>query len=232
MKHIIVLGMLLLLVLIVSSCSTQFVCPDGNIVDSPNKCQETDVKDNSNANQENEAVGFPDGLMELIQKGQNVQSFTYDYKEVNKPKDPTYSFKVYGSKVKRYLPIKTSVLNQNELDVIIFDRTSKTAIGYCESEKYCIKQGEIGTLEFSQYYVTTPFDWLDKIQRAKIETKNEKMFGRDVWKVIANDGEFTIWIENYYGVPLKVSIGSETFEFRNPKFNMLKENDVDFIERE
>jgi len=58
------------------------------------------------------------------------------------------------------------------------------------------------------------------------------MFGRDVWKVIANDGEFTIWIENYYGVPLKVSIGSETFEFRNPKFNMLKENDVDFIERE
>ena len=229
MKKIIIPCVFLLLVLMVSSCSTQFVCPDGSIVDSPNKCPRDEVQ--KKVVQEG-VVGFSDGLLELIQKGQNVQSFTYDFKEVNKPKDPTYSFKIYGSKVKRYLPIKTSVLNQNELDVIIFDRTSKTAIGYCESEKYCIKQGEIGTLEFSQYYVTTPFDWLDKIQRAKIETKNEKMFGRDVWKVIANDGEFTIWIENYYGVPLKVSIGSETFEFRNPKFNTISTRDVEFVEME
>ena len=229
MKKIIIPCVFLLLVLMVSSCSTQFVCPDGSIVDSPNKCPRDEVQ--KKVVQEG-VVGFSDGLLELIQKGQNVQSFTYDFKEVNKPKDPTYSFKIYGSKVKRYLPIKTSVLNQNELDVIIFDRTSKTAIGYCESEKYCIKQGEIGTLEFSQYYVTTPFDWLDKIQRAKIETKNEKMFGRDVWKVIANDGEFTIWIENYYGVPLKVSIGSETFEFRNPKFNTLNGSDVAFVDME
>jgi len=229
MKKIIIPCVFLLLVLMVSSCSTQFVCPDGSIVDSPNKCPRDEVQ--KKVVQEG-VVGFSDGLLELIQKGQNVQSFTYDFKEVNKPKDPTYSFKIYGSKVKRYLPIKTSVLNQNELDVIIFDRTSKTAIGYCESEKYCIKQGEIGTLEFSQYYVTTPFDWLDKIQRAKIETKNERMFGRDVWKVIANDGEFTIWIENYYGVPLKVSIGSETFEFRNPKFNTLNGSDVAFVDME
>ena len=229
MKKIIIPCVFLLLVLMVSSCSTQFVCPDGSIVDSPNKCPRDEVQ--KKVVQEG-VVGFSDGLLELIQKGQNVQSFTYDFKEVNKPKDPTYSFKIYGSKVKRYLPIKTSVLNQNELDVIIFDRTSKTAIGYCESEKYCIKQGEIGTLEFSQYYVTTPFDWLDKIQRAKIETKNEKMFGRDVWKVIANDGEFTIWIENYYGVPLKVSIGSETFEFRNPKFNTISAGDVAFVNME
>lgn len=229
MKKIIFSGILLILVFAVSSCSTQFVCQNGDVVDSPNKCMK--AEDRKEVVQEG-VVGFPDGLLELIKKGQDIESFTYDFKEVNKPKDPAYSFKVYGYKVKRYLTIKTGILNQNELDVVIFDRLSKTAVGYCESQRYCINQGEIGTVQFNQYYIDTPFDWLDKIQRAEIETKNEKMFGRDVWKVIANDGEFTIWIENYYGVPLKVSAGSETFEFRNPKFNIIKASDVEFVERE
>ncbi|MDP3990618.1 MAG: hypothetical protein Q8Q01_05450 [archaeon] len=230
MKKIIIPCVFLLLVFIVSSCSTQFVCSDGSVTDSPDNCQGADVQDNSDVVQADEVVGFPGGLMELIQKGQNVQSFTYDYKEISKPKEPTYPYKIYGSTVKRYLPVKTGILNQNELDVIISDRLSKTSLGYCESLKYCIKQGEIGSVDFSEYYVDTPFDWLDRIQRAEIETKNEELFGRGVWKVIANNGEFTIWIENYYGVPLKVSTVSETYEFRNPKFNTIKSNDVEFEE--
>jgi len=232
MKKIIIPCVFLLLVFIVSSCSTQFVCSDGSIASSADDCKIIETSKDTATSESDMVVGFPDDLMELIQKGHNVQSFTYDYKEISKPKEPTYPYKIYGSTVKRYLPVKTGILNQNEMDVIISDRLSKTSTAYCESLKYCIKQGEIGSVNFSEYYVDTPFDWLDRIQRAEIEIKNEELFGRGVWKVIANNGEFTIWIENYYGVPLKVTIGSETFEFRNLKFNSLNAEDIQFERRE
>lgn len=245
MKHAIILGILILSLFLVScGKTTNFVCPDGKIVTDPSSCgtgNNNPIEDQVSPTTEEKSAGSSDSIPDLpmapkvqrlIDKGLSVGSFSYDFKDLQKPKEAlTYHYNIKSSLVKRYLPITTKILYQNDFDVVIFNRENKTATAYCESQEYCKKVGEYGQVNYDDYYVDTPLDWLEKIKTAELTSTSEEVFGRSTWTVKANDGEFMVWIEDYYGVPLKVQEGNLGYEFREPKFNTLSDSAVAFEER-
>jgi len=215
---------LLLQVLIVTSCATQYVCPDGSTVSDPGACPKP-------AEGLEESVSTP-GLTveELLTKSKNVESMSYDYKRVDQPLERPFNVWIKKLVVKQELIVQTEILNKNTLDVIIFDTGAKTAQAYCESKKYCVKTGDAGTVDYGQYYVKTPLDWIDGVVFA--EKISEAQIGnRKVWQLRTPEG-VSLWVDTYYGVPLRVDVGSERHEFQNPLFNGVQERDVQFVERD
>src|SRR3989344_5397399 len=200
---------LLLQVLIVTSCATQYVCPDGSTGSDPGACPKP-------AEGLEESVSTP-GLTveELFTKSKNVESMSYDYKRVDQPLERPFNVWIKKLVVKQELIVQTEILNKNTLDVIIFDTGAKTAQAYCESKKYCVK---------------TPLDWIDGVVFA--EKISEAQIGnRKVWQLRTPEG-VSLWVDTYYGVPLRVDVGSERHEFQNPLFNGVQERDVQFVERD
>jgi hypothetical protein len=242
MKRTILIGLLLVCVFIVGCGSEKFVCPNGETVSNADECiaKEPVMSESTSGSISTPASETTTETITELSISKEVQrtldtierfdSVAYDYKDLSKPKDQVYNFWIKNNMVKRELAITTGVLHQNEMDVVIFDRSAGSAQAYCEQEDYCKITGEYGYIDYDQYNLKTPLDWLDRIEQAE-RIGSETLFGRDTIKVNANNGEFTIWIESYYGIPLKVQIDGQDYEFRNPKFNNLDDNDVEFVVR-
>lgn len=114
----------------------------------------------------------PADVQELLDQRKDIASMSYNYKRVDKPLEPSLKFWIKGVMVKRELPIQRKVLNKNEMDIIIFNTVSRTANFYCESQKYCIKTGDIGSADYDQYYIKTPLIGQKKSPALKRHLKN------------------------------------------------------------
>lgn len=237
-----VMGSLIILVLvaavILAGCSKEYQCANGKIVSDPSLCASEQKSAPAQESPTASAVAetpvleynIPEGIQKVLDRSKTLKSFTYIYKEVHRPLELPRTFWIKGSIVKREMPVITSILYNNKIDTAIFDRVKKTAMGYCESEKYCAVRGKVGPLDYDEYYVNTPFDWIEEIRTAE-KLNSERMFDRDVWKLNVNKGEMTMWVETYYGVPLRVDVGGKRYEFTYPVFNSLTDSDVAFKER-
>ncbi len=215
-----VLLLLLSISLLLVACSTKYVCPDGSTVTDVNSCPQSKAP----------AKALSAEIEDILSKSKNVESMSYDYKRVDKPLERPVHVWIKKLMVKREFNVQTEVLNKNEKDVIIFNLADKTATVYCESKKFCIKTGNVGAVDFNQYYVKTPLDWVDGVTSA--EKKGEaRLANRNVW-ILQLDENVTLWVDTYFGVPLRVDNGQERYEFQNSIFNSVEEKDVQFIERE
>jgi hypothetical protein len=116
------------------------------------------------------------------------------------------------------------------MDVIVFNTLAKTATAYCESKKYCIKTGEAGPVDYDQYYLKTPLDWIDGVTSAT-KKGEARLVDRDVW-ILQLDGNVTMWVDTYYGIPLRVDNSQERHEFQNPLFNGVTDAEVQYMEKE
>src|SRR3989344_1005159 len=223
------LSLLLLMLLVLTSCVKQYVCLDGTTVNDPTLCKSDEpavVQEPPVAVLEK----IPSEIQEILDRSADIESLSYNYKRVDRPLDEAYTFWVKGNAVKRELPIQTTVLNKNEMDVVVFETVAKTANAYCESKKYCIKTGDIGAVQYGQYYVNTPLDWKEKIVSAK-KVSEAKLFGRKVWTLETNDG-MVMWLDLFSGLPLRVEVDGQRHEFQDPNFNRVEDQDVRFLERE
>lgn len=214
-------------ILILVGCTQQYVCADGTVVSKPALCPRQEAPFEPTAT----VISIPQQtlpaeIQNLLTKSNAVKTMKYDFKEVHKPLETAYTTWVGEEKVKRELPIIESPLHTNEIDVVIFDIVQKTALGYCESPTYCQRVGEIKTVDYDQYYENTPFDWLKLIVSAE-KIGKETLFKREVWKLNVNNN-VTMWIDTYYGMPLKVEVNGKGYEFRDPVFNSVREEDVAF----
>lgn len=217
-----------LLLLMVSfflvSCTPQYVCPDGSIVSDPASCPREEQKIDE------EVVAVPDPVEEFLSKRKSVESMSYEYKRIDKPLEKALTVWVKRAVVKRELLVQTNILNTNEMDVVIFNTADRTAHAYCESKKYCIKTGDAGAVDFDQHYIKTPLDWVEGIISA--EKKGEARLGdRDVW-ILQMNGNVTMWVDTFFGVPLRVDKDQERHEFQNPAFNSVTDEDVQYREKE
>ena len=216
MKRIYVL-MILIVVLVVTSCTAKFVCPDGSTVSQQELCPAVEKHPQLSAE-----------IQDFLLKSSKVDGMYYKYKRVDKPTEGVIDVWVKGKYVKQELNVQTQVLNKNQMDVIIFDTENRTAQAYCESKTYCIKTGNIGAVNFDQYYLKTPLDWVkeltaaEKISEAIIENRN-------VWQLKTETG--SLWVDTYFGVPLRVDAGAERHEFQNIVFNSVADGDVHFAEK-
>lgn len=225
MKRIFIFMVVLCSLFLLSCTATRYVCPDGSTVADPVSCSQVEEK---KVVEETPAVDSP--VEELLAKNKNVESMSYDYKRVDKPLEKVVKVWIKKVTVKQKLSVQTKVLNNNEMDVVIFNTLTRTANAYCESKKYCIKTGDAGAVDFDQYYIKTPLDWIDGVSSA--EKKGEaRLANREVW-ILQLDGNVTMWVDTFFGVPLRVDNGQKRHEFQNPVFNGVTDEQVQYMEKE
>jgi len=224
MKRAIIFALMICSLFLLSCAPTKYVCQNGNVVADPAFCVQVEEK------KVIEEILPADPVKELMAKSKDVESLSYDYKRVDKPLEKGFKVWVQEVAVKQELPLQTEVLNSVEMDTVIFDTLAKTANAYCQSKKYCIKTGDIGAVEFDKYYIKTPLDWIDGISSA--EKKGEaRLANRDVW-ILELEGNVTMYVDTFFGVPLRVDNGQERHEFQNMIFNGVTDEQVQFTEIE
>ena len=141
---------------------------------------------------------------------------------------------IKGSKMKIKLK-ETSVYGyQDYIDTIYVDFTAKTASGYCEDSRIqaCANKSKKTVLDFNQYNIKTPYQWLKEILIAK-KVANVIVWDRnaDVLEHMEGDIRYTYWIDSFSGIPVKIIINtpnkeSVMNEFRHLSVNYLDDEDV------
>jgi len=244
MKKIILIGMLAVMLLIVACTPTKFTCADGTIVDDSSKCvelggeavspqvnEDSDIQPvvqgtNDETVAEDLSVGIPGELQDIFDKNTKIRSVFYDYREGKDLTLPVYKTFLKGDKVRIDLPVQTTKLYTNEIDMVILNLADETAESYCVSTRYCEETGDKGAVSFNKYYQETPFAWLAKVSSAKV-INSENVDGRKVIRTLVN-GEDTYLVDEYYGIPLRVLTAQKEVYFDNIVFNTVTDGDLDF----
>lgn len=162
-------------------------------------------------------------VIALLGKAESkVKSIRYKYKGPE-TKDMFYDFFVKVPKIK-YIPDREikSYINPEDYDTIFLDTSKKTAASYC-IDKQCISVGKKADIEYNDYYIKTPLDWLGEIQLAE-KLSEEMLQNRNVWKLQTNFG--LAWIDTYYGVPLQVENNGSRYIFSSVAYNTVLDSDV------
>ena len=111
---------------------------------------------------------------------------------------------------------------QDSYDTIFIDKTAKTAQSYCVAA-YCIYKGKKADLRYDDVYIATLFDWLSGLTYAK-KTGEQVIDSRSTWKIETNNG--ILWLDVFYGIPLKVESGGKVYRFQEISVNSVKDSDV------
>lgn len=164
-----------------------------------------------------------DEVSDLLAKSKTrVQSIFYKYKGPETG-DNFYDFYIRGAKIKYnpHLPIKT--LDKPEsYDAIFIDRVAGTAQSYCVAT-HCVYKGKKQDLKYEDVYIQTVFDWIANLTTAK-KVGEEVIDDRTTWKVDTNKG--TLWIDTFYGIPLKVEANGKIYRFQQIAVNSVQDSDV------
>jgi hypothetical protein len=133
-----------------------------------------------------------------------------------------HEFYVKGSRIK-YIPYRElkSLDNPESYDSVFIDKTAGTAQSYC-TELYCAYKGKKADLNYGGAYIKTIFDWIDIESADKVG--EEVIDDRSTWKVQTDKG--ILWIDTFYGIPLKAESGGKTYKFEQISVNSVKDSDV------
>lgn len=162
-------------------------------------------------------------VKELLDKSKTrVKSIYYHYRGPETGSN-FHEFYVNGDKIKYkpYLEIK-SLDRPDSYDTIFIDKTAKTAQSYCTAA-YCAYKGKKQDLNYADAYITTVFDWIGGLTQAK-KVGEEVIDSRNTWKIETNNG--ILWIDTFYGIPLKVESGGKTYRYQQISVNSVQDSDV------
>lgn len=235
MKKEFFLGMLVLAVVIlfVTSCAPMpryYVCPDGSKVLNPDDClgvgeEEEEEKDEPGAEPEpvvEEETKEPDVISEeaqaLFDSISKVNSVQYNY--VESPETmPEHTYYVSRDKMRIDLEERVKLSKTESYDNVYLDLVDETAVAYCEymDRTICPDRDKAYEVEFEDYYIETPFDWVAKITGAELTGRSQTMENRNAIEVeFEVDGESgTMFVDSFFGIPMKITMGDKSYEFRN-----------------
>ena len=165
---------------------------------------------------------IPDEIKELFNKSSKIKSIYYKYRG---PQTGANFFEFYlkGSIIKYEPFCNVRALDEHDsYDFIFIDTSAKTAQAYCEAA-YCANRGKKKDLEYADVYITTIFDWTKGIIDAR-KIGEEIIDDRNTWKIETNNG--IMWVDTFYGIPLKVESGGKTFRYQQIAVNSLQDSDV------
>ncbi|MEK6942484.1 MAG: hypothetical protein AABX00_00275 [Nanoarchaeota archaeon] len=165
---------------------------------------------------------IPSEIRELFVKAETrAESASYLYQGPETGNDIS-QFYVKGDKI-RHIPSRNlkSLDKPESFDSIFIDKAAKTAKSYCV-DPTCKYKGLKAELDYEAYYVPTIFDWADFNSAEKIT--EEQIERRATWVVKTDKG--TLWIDTYYGVPLKVDADGAIYKYQQVNFNAVKDSDV------
>lgn len=162
-------------------------------------------------------------LLYLLQQAKKYESLSYDYR--GPETGPAY-YKLYvkGARMKIMPQQKSRLLSkQDSYDAIYVDKLKKTAKSYCDNRR-CRFKGKKKDLDFKDYNYETPSEWLGKIKTSE-KIGEEIIESKKVYKYKANDG-MVIWVETYYGIPLRIEHLGNVYEFSEIAVNKVDDRDV------
>ncbi|MFC1752936.1 hypothetical protein ACFL96_06020 [Thermoproteota archaeon] len=164
----------------------------------------------------------------LLEKHTKVKSISYMYQDPdNYPEFHEYFVK--GDEV----AILYTVLDQDnpvgKIDSIYMNTGTKKAVAYCEraSNLACPDNNKEHPLTYSMYEKMTPIQWIEKVGYA--ENKGREQLDQRNVMVLATtiDGkDTTMWVDDYYGTPLKIEHDGDEYVFQDMAFNAVEETDL------
>lgn len=162
-------------------------------------------------------------ILFVLQQAKKTESLSYNYRG---PETGTAFHKLYvkGARIKINPQQKSRHLSKEDsYDSIYVDKLKETAKSYCDNRR-CRFKGKKKDLDFDDYNYETPSEWLGKIETSE-KIGEEVIESKKVYKYKAND-DMIIWIETYYGMPLRVEHQGSVYEFSKIAFNTVDDSDV------
>jgi len=162
-------------------------------------------------------------VRDLLDKSKTrVKSIYYKYRGPETGSN-FHEFYVKGDKIKYkpHLEIKT-LDRPDSYDSVFIDKTLKTAQSYCTAA-YCTYKGKKADLIYANAYLQTIFDWTGGLTNAN-KVGEEVIDSRSTWKIETNNG--ILWVDTFYGIPLKVESGGKTYKFEQISVNTVADADV------
>ena len=228
MKKILIVLLLVVFVMYLSSCASQQSAAQSK--PSPQKVLDIDTKVEQQATtpQAPKQEISPE-VKELLDKSKGrAKSIYYKYKgpETTTAGDNFFEFYAKGAKIK-YKPalLVKSLDREDSYDSIFIDKDAKTAQSYCIAA-YCAYKGKKQDLNYDSAYISTIFDWVDGLASAK-KVGEEVIDDRTTWKVETSRG--IMWIDTFYGVPLKIDSNGKNYRFQQISANSVADADVNPI---
>lgn len=168
----------------------------------------------------------------LVKADKKVKSYSFTYAPPpgNLARDV---WKIKGNKIKVELFDDNYVTPDTYYDTVFIDTTKKTAIGVCVSQRTtrCAEQNQRFDLDYDSIIITTPYQWLKSIKYA--EMFGSQMIYDRIVSVVAYETagkKYKQWIDDFSGLPVKVSIKDgfkETFyDFRYLAVNNVEDADL------
>jgi len=167
-------------------------------------------------------------LKPLINAWEKIRSYSYYYTTQEDPQGDTYYIKDNLIKIRKY---QVNTYNKETyIDTVYLNVTGKTAVGYCENYKIgvCEDPNEKVLLEYDDYYVTTPHDWILSITKGKINS-SETFDQRKVLVVdFSNDlVEGRMWVDSFFGVAHRIELyDGSRYNFVDMVFNPTQEENM------
>jgi len=169
------------------------------------------------------ASGISDEVKDLLAKSKTrVNGIYYKYRGPQTGNN-FFEFYVKGTKI-MYKPARElkSLDRPDSYDSIFIDKTAKTAQSYC-IDRMCVYKGKKADLNYADSYINTILDWTSVITTAT-KVGEEVIDDRSVWKVETNVG--ILWLDTFYGIPLKMELGGQTYRFQQIAPNSVQDSDV------
>ncbi len=162
-------------------------------------------------------------VKELLDKHKTkVKSIYYKYKGPQTG-DNFYDFYIKGAKIKYNPHLEIKTLDKPEsYDAIFIDKEANTAASYCMAA-YCTYKGKKQDLKYDDAYISTIIDWVSGLAYAE-KVGEEVIDDRNTWKLDTNEG--ILWVDTFYGIPLKTEAGGKSYRFQQVSVNSVQDSDV------
>ncbi len=162
---------------------------------------------------------------ELLKRLSKIQSFKYTYKDTNK--EGEWRYFILG----RFVKVKLNELKTDEegekYSEVFMDRITKQAFAHCGRE-YCDKDKEVERVDYNKYYQEDPYELASGMTNAQYLT--EDMIGQDVTKVFKVNfygKPAKVWMQEYYGYPIKIDLGNRVIEYKNMTVDATRTGEID-----
>lgn len=236
MKRAIISGIMAMLIILLAFGCQQQPSSDGVDIDI-----EPDIDINPITGEPYQDIAEKRGVQtnitdfnELLVRATKINSYKYSLTDTGLGVEG-YNFTVFGRFVKLRLPEVQEHDDGTVFDEVFMERRTKQAFSHC-SKYVCEKPDidkEIERVEYSEYYINDPMEYLYKVTNAKY--MKDAMLGNQYTRVFSakfEGKEARVWLQEYYGFPLKIIVRNEDdskriIEFKNMMIDAARRGEIE-----
>ncbi|MBW2971972.1 hypothetical protein KY359_02950 [Candidatus Woesearchaeota archaeon] len=171
---------------------------------------------------------------ELLRRASAIEGYKYNLTDTALGIKGQQFF-VLGRFVKTRLPEVQQQSTGEQYDEVFMERRTKQAFSHC-SKYLCPSPDidkEIERVEYSDYYVNDPYEYISKATHPQFV--KEEMIGNQYTKVfdVRFEGkDARVWVQEYYGFPIKILVRdgdeiSRTIKFEDMMVDATRRGEID-----